>query len=183
MAEKINVGDRYGALEVIQDMHVDKNHMHYYMCKCHTCGRVSKINRKDILKNANRMGCKVCYPLRAKNHSGIEFGVWKALYKTERTNKSRNSIWVCQCERCGRTKEIPTNFMTDADAPLCDCQIKNKLGNSHMKLKKRDKTSIMIKFMIEMQKKEEEIKALNTRSQKLIQRFDELKKAYESLSE
>ena len=53
---KVQIGGRYGYLEVVKDLGFDDTNHHYYSCVCHRCGRESRELREKITKgrtNAN----------------------------------------------------------------------------------------------------------------------------------
>ena len=55
---RIEIGDRYGSLEVIEDKGRDKNHHHKYVCQCYNCGHNYEIDARVLIKGTYY--CKNC---------------------------------------------------------------------------------------------------------------------------
>ena len=119
MAKRIRVGDVINNFAVIEDLGINQpiSNEHYYMCRCLDCGREMRMNRRSLRKP--NVQCKLCQ--MEKRHKGKVVDGYVIEEMTNKRNNSRNIIWICRCQRCGRKKEFPTNYITSGQMPKCDC--------------------------------------------------------------
>lgn len=125
---KINVGDEFGSLTVIEDMGVTSSHHHYYKCICSKCKMVSRVRREKLL-NTENPACQSCST--GKDYKDKVIGGFKFIRETKKRTKSRNKIWKCKCVRCGRTIEIPTTRISKS-MPKCKCETYKGLNKSYI---------------------------------------------------
>lgn len=131
MGKWVDYYDSYfGKLHVISHR-IRKNNQTYYLCECE-CGNQKEI-RIDHLKNGETQSCGCLQKEKArqakeKDITGQQFGF---LVAREPIGISfhRETIWYCECLRCGGHKEVPIGLLTSGRTQSCGC-IKKSLGET-----------------------------------------------------
>ncbi len=118
---KIYVGDKYGDLEVIEDLGIDNTHHHYYSCKCHMCGNETRELREKIVTAIDKnkeLRCSRCSFI--KDRTGIEKDGYRVLHIVEGATRDRHSFWSCECMTCGQVKVFSTKQLASKSSlPKC----------------------------------------------------------------
>lgn len=131
MGKWVDYYDSYfGKLHVISHR-IRKNNQTYYLCECE-CGNQKEI-RIDHLKNGETQSCGCLQKERAKhakekNITGQRFGFLIAREPVG-ISSHRETIWYCDCLKCGGHKEVPIGLLTSGRTSSCGC-IKKSLGET-----------------------------------------------------
>jgi len=85
-------------------------------CACE-CGNVKFVSAHNL-----KWGLvKSCGCLRSvKDLTGQTFGRLTVTSQTDKRSKDACIVWNCTCE-CGKTKEVPTNYLTSKSVQSCGC--------------------------------------------------------------
>lgn len=131
MGKWVDYYDSYfGKLHVISHR-IRKNNQTYYLCECE-CGNQKEI-RVDHLKNGETQSCGCLQKERAKRAkekdiTGQRFGFLIAREPVG-ISSHRETIWYCDCLKCGGHKEVPIGLLTSGRTSSCGC-IKKSLGET-----------------------------------------------------
>lgn len=128
MAEKkrkkrpgIYAGERYGDLEILEDLGIDNTHHRYYRCKCHMCGHESRELREKIIRaidTGKELRCSRCSFI--KNRTGTEKDGYRVIHIAEGATRDRHSFWKCECMTCGQVKVFSTKQLAGKNSlPKC----------------------------------------------------------------
>lgn len=129
MGKWIDYYDSYfGKLHVISHR-IRKNNQTYYLCECQ-CGNQKEI-RIDHLKNGEIQSCgclqrEKAQQIKRKDIANQQFGFLVAREPVG-ISDHRETIWYCDCLKCGGHKEVPIGSLTSGRTSSCGC-IKKSLG-------------------------------------------------------
>jgi hypothetical protein len=62
MANRVNIGQTYGGLVVLNEVFTDKQNRRHYECQCNSCSKI--LIMKATLISANPDGCRYCWSAR-----------------------------------------------------------------------------------------------------------------------
>ena len=116
---KYKIGDKVSGLEILGDLGYSESHHRYYKCRCLTCGRVGIVPKERIRKNDP--ACKYCSG-KITDHKGKHIDGYVVLHETEQRTISRNDMWVCKCESCGKEKLFSGGQISKGRLTTCGCK-------------------------------------------------------------
>lgn len=114
---KVKVGNRYGMLEVIEDLGKDENHNRICLCKC-DCGNTIIVKSHDLVRTKwakTHCGCQTYF----KDITGQRFGKLVAV-EPRGQDKHKNTLWLFKCD-CGGTIILTLNRVQHQKYPNCGC--------------------------------------------------------------
>ncbi len=132
----IEIGDKFGQLEVVRYDGKHKDGRHYWYCKCSCNGNI-KSYKKENLNNGNTTSCG-CLKHKNNLNNNKDYTGQKNQYGTELIHKVKQDknftwIWKCKCGFCGNLfEEIPSKILNN-HTKSCGCL---KTQNAYMKNQK-----------------------------------------------
>ena len=114
---KVKVGNRYGMLEVIEDLGKDERHNRICLCKC-DCGNTIIVKSNDLVRTKGaktHCGCQTYF----KDITGQRFGKLVAI-EPRGQDKHKNTLWLFKCD-CGGTIISTPNSVQHQKYPNCGC--------------------------------------------------------------
>lgn len=111
----INIGDKIGRWEVLEETH--KNGKRYYKCRCE-CGTEKEVYSRSLEQGSSlSCGClrKELTHERAMDLTGRRIGRLVVLGRDE----SKHGFWICECD-CGNRKSIRGTSLTHKN-PTSSC--------------------------------------------------------------
>lgn len=127
--QKVQVGDVYGQLTVIQLNAKESGNHKYHLCQC-SCGEQC-LKRTDNLRGAKNPSCGCTKITNKKDRVGDKNGLLTIIEAYIRTD-GKHSWHKCQCD-CGQICEIRTDNFRRKIEISCGCTytnvIKNKVGD------------------------------------------------------
>jgi len=114
---KLNLlGQRFGKLVVIQELHTKRNRSFQWLCQC-DCGNRHTVTTTD-LKYGSTRSCG-CYrrTFRQQDLTGQRFGKLIALSR----DKIKKFFWICKCD-CGKTLITHQEHLVGGGSKSCGCK-------------------------------------------------------------
>lgn len=118
--KKINIGEVYGYLTVLEDTKKTKNNKKLWKCQC-ICGNIVEVASTN-LTTGNTKSCGKCGVTgKRQRHKllGKKFGLLTVI-EDAGNDKDGNSLWKCQCE-CGKVKIIKGTNLVNGNVVTCGC--------------------------------------------------------------
>lgn len=122
MREKLNIGEKYGKLTIVDIIPKYKNNRTYYKCTCE-CGNI-RYGLGYEIKNGKTYQCLECAEqTRKQKHrrdiTGQKFG--RLIVKKMLPHFKENKTYVeCQCD-CGNIKNIVMSNVVNGHTSSCGC--------------------------------------------------------------
>ena len=151
MGKWVDYYDSYfGKLHVISHR-IRKNNQTYYLCECE-CGNQKEI-RVDHLKRGEIRSCgclqkEAARKAKEKDITNQRFGYLIAREPVG-ISSHRETIWYCECLRCGGHKEVPIGLLTSGRTQSCGC-VSKSLGEAKIEeILKENNLSYKCQFSFE----------------------------------
>ena len=125
------VGQRFGALTVIEDTGKRLHRSVIWLCKC-DCGNMHEVTSNNLnagsVKSCGQKGCP--YHKTYEDLTGQRFGSLVAIKPTT-TKDGSHMYWLCKCD-CGNVHEVASGHLKKGSVTSCGCQ-KTSLGEKYIK--------------------------------------------------
>lgn len=113
-------GQRFGKLVAERPIGKTEHGFTLWHCRCDCGGSIDVESRR--LKAGLVKDCQydLTKPQHKRDYTGERYGRLTVLKDTGKQNKSKNAIWLCQCD-CGNTIELATNQFASGNTKSCGC--------------------------------------------------------------
>lgn len=125
---KIKIGDKFGVLEVVEDLGLDKNLGHHWKLRC-KCGNEICLMSREIW-NKSSCGCL----RRTKDLTGMKFNMLTVMGLDHREGTDKRHYkyyWKCICD-CGK-ETIVEGYAIKHRQKSCGCIQKESVRNANKK--------------------------------------------------
>lgn len=125
------VGQRFGALTVIEDTGKRLHRSVIWLCKC-DCGNFHEVTSNNLNGgNVSSCGKAECpYHKTHENLTGQKFGSLTVIKPTT-VKDGTHMYWLCKCD-CGNMHEVASNHLKRGGVTSCGC-LKTSLGEKYIK--------------------------------------------------
>lgn len=125
--KKINIGQKFNLLTVIDKLDKRKNNSIVWLCQCE-CGNYKEVTSADL--NSNRVKSCGCLNSKIKqgNYEHLEgqrFGRLQVISITNKRTNSRGIIWHCKCD-CGNECDVSGDRLKRGQQS-CGCYQREKV--------------------------------------------------------
>lgn len=111
-------GRKFGRLLVLEELEERKSKCVVWKCQCE-CGKIINVVGYYLTTNTTTScGCKGTNNIDRVGHT---YGKMKVLAQTDK-RKNKSIVWECQCEYCGKHKELSTAQLIHSDLDGCGCK-------------------------------------------------------------
>ncbi|MDO5398729.1 MAG: hypothetical protein Q4G33_12455 [bacterium] len=169
----IHVGERYGDIEVIEDLGIDKTHHHKYLCLCHICGARIKVDHSTVFSSVSQSGCKECR--RAADLTDRVIGTYRFIAPVAGVrDNQRRRLWVARCEKCGRERLLSSKQAHYI--PSCICSESVSAFSSDTSETDIDK--LLLIFQRDIRIKDDRIRQLQEEQANITRMCEQFKSAF-----